>query len=338
LIWKAAQPGPKAPGFVLRDAQGRLTSLAQFHGKVVALTFLDPECQQICPLTTETMRRAVAALGPAAAGRVQMLGVNVNAADSRPAALDAYTRAHGLSAANWRFLTGTPQQLQRVWRDYNIHVALVAGDIQHEAEVILIDPEGRERTIEPTLMSYGAVGDEASRLARDMNQLLPGLAPNLRAVAGDPPPTPLEKLQFADAAGGVPVRYAAGDAHLTVFFGTWLGSPSELATPHAPLAAYAQSARAKHWPAPVAADVLTVEPDPAAAQQALPALAKAAGIPVIADATGELADDLQVQDMPWYVLTSGTGRVLWSHDGWLSADELAREVRQATAAATVPRA
>src|SRR5690348_8952897 len=174
LVWRGAQPGPRAPGFVLRDAHGQLTSLAQFRGKVVALTFLDPECQQICPLTTETMRRAVAALGPDAADKVELLGVNVNAADSSPAALDAYTHAHGLDAPGvpWHFLTGSPAQLQRVWHDYNIHVAVVDGDVQHEAEIVLIDAEGRERAVEPTLMSYGAVGDEAGRLARDMGRLL----------------------------------------------------------------------------------------------------------------------------------------------------------------------
>ena len=55
--------GPPAPGFVLRDQQGRLTSLAQFRGKVVLLTFLDPECTQLCPLTTESMVEAMRILG-----------------------------------------------------------------------------------------------------------------------------------------------------------------------------------------------------------------------------------------------------------------------------------
>ena len=70
---------PAAPGFVLSDQQGRLTSLAQFRGKVVVLTFIDPECTQICPLTTRSMVEALKLLGPAAASKVELLGVNINA-------------------------------------------------------------------------------------------------------------------------------------------------------------------------------------------------------------------------------------------------------------------
>jgi len=25
-----------------------------------------------------------------------------------------------------------------------------------------------------------------------------------------------------------------------------------------------------------------------------------------------------VQDQPWFVLTSAAGKIVWSHDGWLS--------------------
>ena len=46
-----------SPEFVLRDQQNRLTSLAQFRGKVVVLIFIDPECTQICPLTTRAWRK-----------------------------------------------------------------------------------------------------------------------------------------------------------------------------------------------------------------------------------------------------------------------------------------
>ena len=31
---------------------------------------------------------------------------------------------------------------------------------------------------------------------------------------------------------------------------------------------------------------------------------------------------LGVQDQPWFVLTSATGKVLWSHDGWLPLSAL----------------
>ncbi|MGE5291003.1 MAG: hypothetical protein ACM3ML_28165 [Micromonosporaceae bacterium] len=35
------------------------------------------------------------------------------------------------------------------------------------------------------------------------------------------------------------------------------------------------------------------------------------------DATGRVADGYQVQDQPWFVLTSPSGHIVWHHDGWL---------------------
>lgn len=335
LVWRGSQPGSAAPGFVLHDQNGQLTSLAQFRGKVVALTFLDPECQQICPLTSETLLRALPALGPAAAN-VEILGVNVNAADSNSAALQAYTREHGMDrlGARWRFLSGSPAQLARVWHDYNIHVAVAEGDIQHEAEVILIDPAGRERAIEPTLMSYGAVSNEAQIMARDINRLLPAQGP-VQAVAnaGHQAPTPLASFDLVDfEKSGVPVQFGAGHAHLAVFFARWQAPAPELAQKLAPLGAYAAAAGRRNWPMPVAVDELSTEPSPERAQAGLAALGAATHVPMVADETGELADDLQVGDLPWYVLTSPAGAVVWSHDGWLSADALNHAVAAALSA------
>jgi cytochrome oxidase Cu insertion factor (SCO1/SenC/PrrC family) len=114
--------GPVAPGFALRDQRGRMTSLAQFRGRVVLLTFIDPECSQICPLTTQSMLDVLKLLGPAAASHVELLGVNVNAAKTKITDVAAYTRLHHLQG-RWRFLTGSPAQLKNVWRDYHVYVA-----------------------------------------------------------------------------------------------------------------------------------------------------------------------------------------------------------------------
>ncbi len=66
-----------APAFTLTDQFGKKVSLRVFRGKVVVLSFNDPECTTICPLTTTAMLEAKKLLGPAAAN-VQLLGVGAN--------------------------------------------------------------------------------------------------------------------------------------------------------------------------------------------------------------------------------------------------------------------
>jgi thioredoxin-related protein len=51
------------------------------------------------------------------------------------------------------------------------------------------------------------------------------------------------------------------------------------------------------------------------------------------DTTGRLADGYGVQDQPWFVLTSPSGKIIWSHDGWLPPAALQSAVRRATTAA-----
>ncbi len=327
---------PVAPGFVLRDQQGRLTSLAQFRGKVVLLTFLDPECRQICPLTTQSMLDAVKMLGPAAAPRVELLGVNVNVEKAKVADVAAYTRTHDLRA-HWRFLTGSPAQLEKVWHDYHVYASISPdGDVEHTAVTYIIGPRGEERATFSTWMSYAAVGDEAETLAKAIAPLLPG-SHTLALPAGasqQQTETPAAAGKASLTAIGADLkRVAFGSAHphLMVFFAGWLAPQTDLAKHLTPLDGYAVLARREDWPSPVAVDELPTEPSSAEAWQALTPLAATLHTPIVQDASGQLADYYQVDDLPWFVLSSSSGKIIWSHDGWLAAATLSRDVRAALA-------
>ena len=50
--------------------------------------------------------------------------------------------------------------------------------------------------------------------------------------------------------------------------------------------------------------------------------------PVGTDTSGRVADGYGVQDQPWYVLTAASGKITWSHDGWLSLPALRQAVRE----------
>ena len=331
---KPESAGPLAPGFILRDQQRRLTSLEQFRGKVVLLTFLDPECRQICPLTTNSMVEAVRMLGPAAAGRVELLGVNVNLNKARTADVAAYSRIHELPR-NWRFLTGPAAQLEQVWLAYHIHVAVSRnGDVEHSALTYIIGPEGHEHGAVTTLMSYTVLGDEARELAGDMAPFLPH--------ASVPPRVPQTSDLVAEgktplsAIGPKPVQVSFGKSHphLVAFFASWLGTRAKLKQKLSAFDQYALVARQRHWPSVVAVDEVPTEPSAAAARQALTSFGPTLRTPIVQDAHGELADEYQVQDLPWIELSAPSGKILWYHDGWIDAARLERRVRAALAAAT----
>ncbi len=337
-----------APNFELVDQAGRETSLAQFRGKVVLIAFVDSQCTTICPLTTESMVEALRLLGPAAAD-VQLLGINANPLALKVSDVASYTRAHDMQG-KWRFLTGPLPQLKKVWRDYHVYVAAINNDIDHQPAMVLVDAVGREHKIYMTQMSYEGVAPQSQVLADDIAELLPG------------PPTAAQEVSLKyveplqpSAAVSLPaigdhrrtVAVGGAHAHLMIFFASWLDQDSNLPSEFKGLDQYAELAQRKHWPSPVAVDELVTESSPASAQTALTQLAAGTHTPVVEDANGRLGDGYQVEDLPWYSLSSSDGTIIWSHDGWLSPAALEQQVGAAieksephehTAALTKPHA
>jgi cytochrome oxidase Cu insertion factor (SCO1/SenC/PrrC family) len=319
-----------APDFELHDQQDRLTTLAQFRGKVVALAFVDSHCTTICPLMTESMVKALDLLGTNAA-QVQLLGINANPLAIRIADVADYTRAHQMQG-RWRFLTGSLVQLKRVWRDYHVYVAAMHNDIDHEPIIFLIGPRGRERTIYFTQLSYEGVDQQAQLLAEGIARLLPD-QPAVRheiSLKQIPPLKPADEVQLS-AVGSDGQMVVVGKAHprLFLFFAGWLEEESNLPARLAVLDDYAATARQQGWPPPIAIDELPTETSAATAQNLLTRLAAKLRAPIVEDTHGRLAEGYGVQDLPWFVLTSRSGQILWHHAGWLSSADLSQQVRAA---------
>ena len=326
-----------APGFTLTDQFDRPVSLRSFRGKVVILAFNDSECTTICPLTTTAMIDARAMLGPAAS-RVQLLGIDANPTATGVADVRAYSEAHGM-VHQWHFLTGSPAELKQVWKAYKIEVAIEQGQIDHTPALFMIDPQGRLARLYLTQQSYAAVGQLGQVLAQDASRLLPdhprvrsslsyaeisGIAPSVRTVV--------------PASGGERIGLGPENApRLYLFFATWDQEVTNLSRALDALNSYATSAAGDRLPALTAVDEASVEPSGSALPSFLHKLSAPLRYPVAIDQSGRVADGYGVQDEPWLVLTSATGRVLWYYDvstsGWLGRGALEKQVRDALAKA-----
>ena len=318
----------QAPDIKLVNQFGQPVSLSQFRGKVVILAFVDSECTTICPLTTVSMVQARELLG-AAGEHVQLLGVDANPSAARVSNVMAYTQAHSM-VNQWDFLTGSLPQLQSVWKAYHIYVQIQAGQIDHTPALFVIDQRGRLRKIYLTSMAYASVGQEAQVLAQEVATLLPGhpklaRASSLAYINGISPAT----RQVLPALPSGSVTLGRGQPHLVMFFATWLSETSDLRGQLTALNAYVRDEHGAGLPPLVAVDEAVSEPSPDSARTYLHGLGWPLSYPVALDATGRLADGYGVQDQPWFALTSASGKVVWSHDGWLPVSSLEAAVRKA---------
>ncbi|MCL2420093.1 MAG: SCO family protein, partial [Conexibacteraceae bacterium] len=333
-----ALPGAPAPGFTLVDESGHRVSLAQYRGKVVVLSFVDDECQTICPLTTQAMLDAKASLGKAGKD-VQLLGVNANWKSTQVEDVLNYTEQHGL-AGQWHFLTtsGPLPQLERVWTAYHVNEKALmqdgSNDIEHVAATYIIDSKGRLRDVFTTYPSYAAIAQAGQLIAHDVSALLPG-RPHVAThysyaqIRGISPSRPMSLPKL----GGGGVRIGRGAARLYLFFATWDAQTTPIGSWLDSLNGYAAQAHRLKLPPLVAVDEGSVEPSSGALPAFIHGLSAPLSYPVGIDQTGRIADGYGVQGEPWFVLTNAAGEIVWYQEvytaGWPTLAQLETQIRAA---------
>jgi cytochrome oxidase Cu insertion factor (SCO1/SenC/PrrC family) len=322
-----------APGFTLTDQFGKHVSLRSLRGHVVVLSFNDPECTTICPLTTTAMLRAKELLGPAAS-HVDLVGIGANPEKTEVKWVRAYSRAHGMTH-KWRFLTGSLSELKRVWHDYGIEAAVVKGMIDHTPATYVIDQRGRFSRLYLSEMAYSSVNQLGYEMAQSISALLPG-HPRLRggqSLAAISLRGPKSQVTLPRSGGGS-VRLGPGSGpHLILFFDTWETEVTDLNKQLEALNRYQAVAKRKGLPPLVAIDEGGVEASPQALPRFLHGLPQPLAYPVAIDQSGTVADGYRVQDSPWLELVSGKGRFLFYEDlavkGWPTLEQLLTQVRVA---------
>jgi cytochrome oxidase Cu insertion factor (SCO1/SenC/PrrC family) len=324
-----------APDFTLTDQFGKRVSLRSYRGKVVVLSFNDPECTTICPLTTTALVHAKALLGPAAS-RVQLLGVGANPEATQVKWVRAYSKAHGM-LRKWRFLTGPLPRMKRVWSSYGIAASVIKGTIDHTPATYVIDTHGRESRLFLTQMAYSSVNQLGYELAQSIAAVLPG-HPQLRrrqSLAAIRVLGPQTSLALPRAGGGSVSLGPGSGPHLVLFFDTWASELFDLDKELDALDGYQAEARRTGLPPLVAVDEGGVEPSAGALPHFLRGLPRPLSFPVAVDDSGRVADGYRVQDSPWLTLVSGSGRFLFYYDvsvkGWPTLPQLRAKVHEALA-------
>ncbi len=330
-----------APNFTLTNQFGRQVSLSSYRGKVVILAFNDAECTTICPLTTAALVNAKNMLG-AAGSKVQLLGVDANPKATAVEDVLSYSQLHGM-LYQWQYLTGSLAQLQSVWKAYSVGVTISQNQTDHEPAIFVINQQGRLAKLYLTQMAYSAVGQLGQLLANEVASLLPGHPPvsshlSYAQVNGFSPAT---DTSLPATGGGYvslgPGQPGQGSPRLYLFFATWDQEITTLGGQLDALNAYQSAAGGGGLPGLTAVDEGGVEPSPSALPGFLGTLRQPLSYPVGIDDSGQVADGYGIQGVPWFVLTSADGKVLWTREvsvsGWPSPAALGKYVRSALAGA-----
>jgi protein SCO1 len=135
-----------APPFTLISQDNKPVSLADFRGKVVAISFIYTGCPDICPLLTQKMIDVQDALGEKFGTKIAFISISFDPERDTPEVLKDYAQFWGAKPEGWSFLTGSLEAVRDVTRRYGVFFAKKEdGSVEHSQLTTLVDADGQMR-------------------------------------------------------------------------------------------------------------------------------------------------------------------------------------------------
>jgi protein SCO1/2 len=161
-----AIPAKAAPPIELTDQYGKKVDLAKLKGRTVLVAFLYTHCTDLCPIVAGKLHTAYASLKKGE--RPVFLAVSVDPAHDTAASAATFNKRHRtVGEIDW--LLGSRAELEKVWKAWGVkpeHDANDPEEIEHNAEIFAIDPQGQIRALYPPSFKPDKLAEGTRTLAR----------------------------------------------------------------------------------------------------------------------------------------------------------------------------
>ena len=152
-MYRPLNPGDPVPDFELLNQSGKLIHTAQFHGKVLLLTFIYTRCPlaDFCPRMSRNFARLDKMLSadPNLYAKTHLLSVSFDPAYDTPAVLRSYGGAYTGNFTNetfqhWDFAAPPQTELANILKFFLLGATPEKDKtITHSLSTVVITPEGR---------------------------------------------------------------------------------------------------------------------------------------------------------------------------------------------------
>ena len=139
------KPGERVPDFQLIDEKTRPVRLAQFAGKVVAMTFIYTRCPlpDYCFRLSNNFQRLQKRFGKRLGNDLELLSVTFDPVHDTPEVLTKYAEVWKADGDGWRFLTGPLADVKQVCSRFGMNFWPDEGALTHSLHTVVIDRHGR---------------------------------------------------------------------------------------------------------------------------------------------------------------------------------------------------
>lgn len=126
------------------DHTGRPLRVSDLRGKPWVASFVYTGCFQVCPTTTQFLKRAVqSARDVLGTGRFRVVSIGFNQPFDTPEALAAFARQQGIDLADWVFVAPHTDDVNALLVEFGVTVEATAAGFDHVIQATVVDAEGR---------------------------------------------------------------------------------------------------------------------------------------------------------------------------------------------------
>lgn len=142
------EPYPPAPEIELTRDDGSTFRLSEMHGRIVLLFFGYTSCPDVCPITMGSLKNVFDQVGEEDSANIKVVYISVDPQRDTPERVQGYVNHFH---SDFIGLSGSEEQLSKVWSDYGIFRQIVDGpsaagySVDHTARITLIDQDGNLR-------------------------------------------------------------------------------------------------------------------------------------------------------------------------------------------------
>jgi protein SCO1/2 len=138
-----ASEGRLLGSHLLRDQDGNPVDIASFRGKPLVISMVYTACDHTCPVTTQTVAKAVeAARKSLGRDKFHVVTIGFDTVRDTPDALRMYARQQGIGLDGWTFLAGDSAAMEILAAELGFTWFVTSRGFDHIAQTTVVDAGG----------------------------------------------------------------------------------------------------------------------------------------------------------------------------------------------------
>ncbi|HYM02331.1 MAG TPA: SCO family protein [Stellaceae bacterium] len=144
LAYSQQAIGRKLDDYRFVTSRGEAFQLSATRGKPLVVTLIYTSCTDACPLTVQTLARAVEVAASAVKpDSFTVLAIGFDSHADTPQRMHEFARRQGIDDRTWRFLSADAATIDGLTKELGFLYAANAGGFDHLSQTSLVDAEGR---------------------------------------------------------------------------------------------------------------------------------------------------------------------------------------------------